>query len=106
MRTYVKAYFSTEGPPSFEIAEKVKKETGLSFIRGERDIVFKWKTDAEFIETMRKIHNAFSGTKAFLSFYTEEEVEGPVHALVQWPPASGNKKADVEMLPHADESSK
>jgi hypothetical protein len=101
MLTYVKAYFSTEGPPSYEIAEKVKKETGLSFIRGDQDLVFKWKTDAEYLEMMKKIHFAFAGSKAFLRFATEEEVEGPGPYLIQWPPA-GSKRADVVMSPHVD----
>jgi hypothetical protein len=102
MLTYVKVYFSTEGPPSVELAEKVKKETGLSFIRGDKDIVFKWKTDAEFLQMMNKIHSAFAGSKAYLRFFTEEEVEGPGPFLIQWPPA-GNRKADAEVHPYADE---
>jgi hypothetical protein len=99
MKTYVKVYFSTEGPLSVEIAEKVKKETGLSFIRGEKDIVFKWETEAEGIEMVKKLYHAFEGSKAYLSFYTEEEVAPPVHSLVQMPPASRKKGEDIEMNP-------
>lgn len=104
MITYVEVYFSTEGPPSYEIAEKVRRETGLSFIRGNKDLAFRWKTDEEFLEMVSKIHQAFTGTRAFLRFDTEEEIEGPVHLLAQWPPAGNTRRTDHEMRVKVDDS--
>lgn len=92
MITYIEVYFSTEGPVSTELAEKVQRETGLSFIRGRKDLAFKWATDKEFSDMMAKIHEAFRGSKAFLKFDTQEEESGPLQLAAQWPPVGGKRQ--------------
>ena len=91
MITYVEVYFSSEGPVSTELAEKVQKITGLHFIRGRRDLAFRWTTDEEFSEYVRKIHEAFRGSNAFLKFDTQEEETGPLQISAQWPPVGGKR---------------
>ena len=102
MITYVEVFFSTEGPLSHALAEKVQKETGLSFIRGPKDLAFKWDTDEQFSEMVTKIHKAFEGSHALLKFETQEEEIGPVHFLAQWPPA-GAKRQNQQMHSHVSD---
>lgn len=102
MLTYVKVYFSTEGPSPIKIAEKVSQVTGLAFVRGEQDIVFEWKTNEEYEDIMERIFQAFQGSKAFLKYETMDDAGSPVHLLAQWPP-SGRARPDArrpEPHPH------
>ncbi len=95
MLTYVKIYFSTEGPSPISIAEKFSKETGLSFVRGEQDIVFEWKTSEEYRAMMEKIYQALQGSKAVLKYESVEDDTGPVHLLAQWPPFGRPRPTDA-----------
>ena len=93
MITYVTVFFSSDGPSPLSLAEKLEDNIGIPFIRGQRDIAFRWKTLDEFKMYMNKIYDTFKDSHVFLKFETVEEVEKPVHLLAQWPPVS-NRKID------------
>lgn len=104
MITYIKVYFSTEGPSPISIAEKLSKETGIPFIRGEHDIAFEWETPEEYRSYMEKIYESFKGSKVTLKYESFDEERKPVHLLAQWPPRGGKKPSARPLLTSKEES--
>lgn len=104
MITYVKVYFSSDGPSPISIAENLSKETGIPFIRGENDLAFEWETPEEYRVLMEKIYAALKGTKVTLKYETFDEEKRPVHLLAQWPPRGTKKTLSHPLLVSKEES--
>ncbi len=85
MHTFVDLYFSPEGVSPLDIADRVRKASGLSFIVGPHDLVFEWTTVDEFRDILGKIHTALKGTGVLYRVESVAE-EPPVVEAMPWPP--------------------
>ncbi|MGA7922553.1 MAG: hypothetical protein WCA77_01060 [Thermoplasmata archaeon] len=90
MRSFVDITFAADGPSPMEIAEDLKRGTGLSFIVGTHDLVFEWRTPEEFRERLEQLHEFLKGTGSYYRVHTAEE-EGTGSAAIAWPPALGSE---------------
>lgn len=87
MITYVDLFFPSGGPTAGEIAEKLKQEAGLQFIRGSHDVCFRWEGFDEFSQWIEKVHAVLQGTGVMYRFTSMEEEEKRAEDMVGWPPA-------------------
>jgi len=85
MHSYIDLYFTPESVSPIEIADRVKRVAGLSFIIGPHDLVFEWRTDAEFHERLSGVHAALKGTGVLYRVETIADEPGFVEP-VPWPP--------------------
>jgi hypothetical protein len=85
MLTYVDLCFPFGGTPSAEIAERLKEKAGLSFLRGEHDLCFRWSVHAELLERIERIHQALQGTGVVYRFTSVDEDE-ETNEFPGWPP--------------------
>lgn len=84
MRSYIDLYFAPGEMTPLEIAERVRRATGLSFVRGPHDLLFEWETEEEFRAMLGKIHAALRGSGAFYRVETVDD--GPQFvAPIPWP---------------------
>ncbi|HTW55764.1 MAG TPA: hypothetical protein VMG36_04870 [Thermoplasmata archaeon] len=85
MRSYVDLYFAPGDVTSLEIADRIRRATGLEFVLGPHDLLFEWETVDQFRGTLQKIHDALRGTGAF--YRVETVVDDPSFVPpVAWPP--------------------
>ncbi|MCI4319845.1 MAG: hypothetical protein L3K23_06925 [Thermoplasmata archaeon] len=73
MITFVDLVFSPEGRPSTEVVTKLQTLEGISSVMGEHDVMFRWKTAAEFDRRMGSIHAALKGSGATYRVFTVED---------------------------------
>ena len=73
MITFVDLSFSPEGRPSTLIVAKLQALHGVTSVMGEHDVMFRWKTAAEFESRMQSIHTALKGSGATYRVFTEED---------------------------------
>ncbi len=85
MHSYIDLYFSPEGTSPLEIADRVRRSSGLSFIRGPHDLVFEWKTVEEFRTILGKVHEALHGTGVLYRVQTITDASDRPEAM-PWPP--------------------
>jgi hypothetical protein len=85
MHTYVDLYFAPEGVSPLEIADRVRKAAGLSFIIGPHDLAFEWTTIEQFHELLGKIHAALRGTGVVYRVETVAEEPAFIEPI-PWPP--------------------
>ena len=86
MRTFIDLTFSAEGPSPVKLAEQFKRVMGLSFIVGDHDLMFEWRTPEEFRERLEQIHAILRPTGAYYRVATAED-EVDLSPAVSWPPA-------------------
>jgi hypothetical protein len=86
VHTYVDLTFTPEGVSPLEVAERLHRTAGLTFIVGPHDIVFEWADVEQFRETLGKIHAALRGSG--VTYRVESTVEDPMfEEPTAWPPA-------------------
>lgn len=85
MHSYVDLYFTPESLTPREIAERLRKATGLDFIIGPHDLAFEWRTEEEFHERIGLVHTALKGTGVFYRIETVSDDPRYVEP-VPWPP--------------------
>jgi hypothetical protein len=73
MITFVDLAFSPEGRPSTQVVAKLQSLEGISSVMGEHDVMFRWKTAAEFEKRMGSIHAALKGSGATYRVFTVED---------------------------------
>jgi len=85
MRSYIDLYFAPGDVTPLEIAERIRRATGLEFVRGPHDLLFEWATVEEFQAKLDQLHGALRGTGAFYRVETVED--DPEFAVpVPWTP--------------------
>jgi hypothetical protein len=85
MHTYIDLYFAPEGVSPLDIADRVRKASGLSFIIGPHDLAFEWTTIEEFHDILGKIHIALRGTGVVYRVETIAEEPAFIEPI-PWPP--------------------
>jgi len=84
MHSYVDLFFTPESVSPLEISQRLRSTAGLSFIVGPHDLAFSWTTEAEFRETLLKVHAALKGTGVFYRVETVTD-EPEFREPVPWP---------------------
>jgi hypothetical protein len=85
MHTYVDLYFSPNGENPLAIADRLRRQAGVSLIVGPHDIAFEWQTVEEFRTKLSAIHDALQGSDA--SYRVESVEESPEFIEpTTWPP--------------------
>ena len=85
MRTYIDISFSSGGMIPTVVIERIQSLAEVKFILGEHDIVFDWRTVAEFQRVMKSVHAAFGGTGVTYRVHTVAD-ESDLRPPVVWPP--------------------
>lgn len=86
MITYVDLYFPASPVDASAIAERLRTQVGLSFIRGHHDLFFRWEKFEEFERWIDRIHTALAGTGVIYRFISKEEEQETARDFVGWPP--------------------
>lgn len=84
MRSYIDLYFAPGDVGPLEIADRVRRATGLAFIRGPHDLLFEWETVEEFRTMLARLHESLRGTGAFYRVETVADEPG-IAPPVPWP---------------------
>jgi hypothetical protein len=85
MHSYVDLFFSPEAVSPLEIADRIRKHSGLSFVIGPHDLAFEWRTVEEFHETLGKVHQCLKGTGVLYRIETVAEEPAYIEPI-PWPP--------------------
>ncbi len=85
MHTYVDLFFTPESTTPLDIAKRLKRQAGLSFIIGPHDLAFEWRTEEEFRARIEKIHEALKGSGVLYRVETVPEDPGYIEPI-PWPP--------------------
>ncbi|MCI4350686.1 MAG: hypothetical protein L3K15_04155 [Thermoplasmata archaeon] len=73
MITFVDLTFSPNGMHAGIVVAKLQHLEGVSSVMGEHDVMFRWKSAAEFDARIRAIHAALHGTGALYRVFTVED---------------------------------
>lgn len=84
-RTYVDLTFAAAGTNVLAVVRKLQDHARVSFITGEHDLYFDWKTQPEFESHMIAIHDGLAGTGATYRVHTVLE-SSPWAEPIAWPP--------------------
>jgi len=85
MRSHIDLYFAPGDVTPLEIADRIQRATGLSFVRGPHDLSFEWETVEEFRQMLARVHEALRGSGAL--YRVETVVDSPEFvAPLPWPP--------------------
>jgi hypothetical protein len=87
MRTYVDIFFTAGGASPMEVARKIKKEVGISFVFGEHDFVIVWSEVSELHKKISELSKALRGMGVFFRYESHEETPSePEIREYSWPP--------------------
>ena len=73
MITFVDLIFSPMGQHAGQVVRRLQELAGVHPVMGDHDVMFRWKTAAEFDRTMQAIHDALGGTGATYRVFTVED---------------------------------
>ena len=86
MHTFIDLYFAPDGISPLDVADRVRRIAGLSFIVGPHDLVFEWQTVEEFRDRLAKLHDALQGTG--VSYRVQSASDDSMFVPpVAWPPS-------------------
>ena len=84
-RTFVDLTFSASGTNVIAVVRRLQRLAEVSFITGEHDLYFDWRTEAEFESHMTGIHDALAGTGTTYRIHTHVD-SALIPEPVAWPP--------------------
>ncbi len=85
MHTYIDLYFSPDGVSPLTVADRLRRQAGLSYIVGSHDLVFEWSSVPEFRERLGRLHEALRGSG--VQYRIESVVDDPTFVEpTPWPP--------------------
>jgi len=89
-RSFVDITFASSGSNALLVVRRLQNLSHITFISGEHDLYFDWRTQDEFESRIRVVHEALVGTGATYRVHTQVE-HSPWTNPSPWPPPEAER---------------